>query len=221
VIFTETVTCNNNSTGSFNWCRFTTGANSALTISSSNAINLFSSIINSSNNPSISGSGTGIFTYENIIFQNNSSISGSLTTETKSWQPYSRAIVSTDGTKVGTAAFNSAQFTVDTNGFVSLLSQAFNYTSVVGPTTYVVLSTDYYISCDSTAGAITLQFPNAPTFKRLWVVKDRTGNAAVNNISLTTPGGTVTFDGLTTYVMNSNFQAVNLLANTTPTYEVY
>ncbi len=133
----------------------------------------------------------------------------------------SQAIAATDATKIGLSNFNSAQFTVDANGFVSALSQAFNYTAVTGPTTYVVLSTDYYISCDPSAGAITLQFPNAPTFKRLWVVKDRTGSAATNNISLTTAGGTVTFDGLTTYVMNSNFQAVNLLANATPNYEVY
>lgn len=133
----------------------------------------------------------------------------------------SQAVASSTIGDNGVSHFNSANFTVDANGFVSLLSQAFNYTNVVGPITYVVLSTDYYISCDPSGGAITLQLPNAPTFKRLLVVKDRTGNAAINNISLTTPGGTVTFDGLTTYVMNSNFQAVNLLANATPTYEVY
>ena len=66
-----------------------------------------------------------------------------------------------------------------------------------------------------------LNFPNAPTFKQQWIVKDRLGNAATSNITLTTPGGTVTFDGLTTYTMNSNYQAVNLLANSTPTYEIF
>lgn len=133
----------------------------------------------------------------------------------------SQAVASSTVGDNGVSHFDSANFTVDSNGFVSLLSQAFNYTDVVGPTTYVVLSTDYYISCDPSGGAITLQFPNAPTFKRLWVVKDRTGSAAVNNITLTTPGGTVTFDGLTSYIMNSNYEALNLLANSTPTYEVY
>lgn len=98
---------------------------------------------------------------------------------------------------------------------------AFNYTNVTGPVTYVVLTTDHYISCDSTLGAITLQFPNAPTFKQLWIVKDRTGTGSTNNINITTPGGTVTFDGLTTYIMNSNYQAINLLANMSPAYEVY
>lgn len=133
----------------------------------------------------------------------------------------SQAVASSTVGDNGVSHFDSANFSVDSNGFVSLLSQAFNYTNVVGPITYVVLSTDYYISCDPSGGAITLQFPDAPTFKRLWVIKDRTGSAALNNIILTTPGGTVTFDGLTSYIMNSNYQAVNLLANATPTYEVY
>jgi hypothetical protein len=96
-----------------------------------------------------------------------------------------------------------------------------NYTNVVGPTTYVVLTTDYYISCNTTAGAITLQFPNAPTFKQVWIVKDRTGNATVNHISITTVGGTVTIDGETTYTIAGNYGAVNILANSTPAYEVY
>lgn len=96
-----------------------------------------------------------------------------------------------------------------------------NYTSVVGPTTYVVLTTDYFISCNTSGGAITLQFPNAPTFKQVWIVKDRTGNASTNNISITTVGGVVTFDGQTTYKLVSNFGAVDLLANATPTYEVF
>lgn len=133
----------------------------------------------------------------------------------------SQAIASSTIGTNGVSHFNSANFTVDANGFVSANPFAFNYTNVVGPTTYTVLVTDYYISCDPTAGTIILNFPNTPAFKQLWVVKDRAGKAAGNNISLTTPGGTVSFDGLTTYTMNSNYQAINLLANATPTYEIY
>lgn len=97
-----------------------------------------------------------------------------------------------------------------------------NYTNVThAMSPYTVLSTDYFISVDCSAGVVILNFPNAPTFKQEWIIKDRTGNAAVSNITITTPGGTVTFDGLTSYVMNSNYQAINLLANLTPTYEVF
>jgi hypothetical protein len=142
----------------------------------------------------------------------------SLTTQVQ----ISQAIAATDATKIGLSNFNSANFSVDANGFVSALSQAFNYTSVnFAASPYTVLTTDYYISVDSSGGAVTLRFPNAPTAKQVWIVKDRTGNASTNNITLTTPGGTVTFDGLTSYVMNSNYQAVNLLANSVPGYEIY
>lgn len=130
----------------------------------------------------------------------------------------------------GVSHFNSADFTVDSNGFVSAIGGtdnfAFNYTNVthaMSPYTVNVTTppVDSFISVDCSGGAVQLNFPDAPTFKQLWVIKDRTGNAAVNNITLTTPGGTVTFDGLTTFTMNSNYQAINLLANATPTYEVY
>ena len=133
-----------------------------------------------------------------------------------------QAIASTNATNVGLASFNSADFTVDSNGFVSALSQALNYTNVNhAASPYTVLSTDVYISVDCSAGTVTLNFPNSPTFKQLWIVKDRTGSASTNNITITTPGGTVTFDGLTSRVLTGNYDAVNILANSTPTYEVY
>jgi hypothetical protein len=133
----------------------------------------------------------------------------------------SQAVASSTIGDNGVCHFSSADFTVDANGFVQSKSSALNYTNVVGPTTYTVLATDDYISCDSTAGAIQLNFPNAPAANRIWTVKDRTGTAAVNAITITTPGGAVTIDGATTYTIISNYGAVNLLANATPTYEVY
>lgn len=97
-----------------------------------------------------------------------------------------------------------------------------NYTNVTNAMSpYTVLATDYYISVDCSAGAVTLNFPNSPVYKQIWIVKDRTGNASTNNITITTPGGTVTIDGSTTYTLSVNYKAVNLLANATPTYEVF
>lgn len=86
---------------------------------------------------------------------------------------------------------------------------------------YTVLATDDYISVDCSAGVVTLDFPNAPTANKVWIVKDRTGSSGTNNITITTPGGTVTFDGGTTYTIKTNYEAINLLANATPTYEVF
>ena len=107
-------------------------------------------------------------------------------------------------------------------GSVASIPSISNYTNVNhAASPYTVLTTDFYISVDCSGGAVTLNFPNAPTFKQQWIVKDRTGNASTNNITLTTPGGTVTFDGSTSYIMTSNYSAINILANATPTYEIF
>lgn len=151
------------------------------------------------------------------VIQTNSLAANTLTVQIQRSQAVA---VSTIGDN-GVCHFNSADFTVDANGFVSATATTPNYKNVAGPVTYTVLGTDQYISCDSTAGAITLNFPNAPSASRTWTVKDRTGTAALNAITITTPGGIVTIDGSTTYTIVSNFGAVNLLANATPTYEVY
>lgn len=94
-----------------------------------------------------------------------------------------------------------------------------NVTFAMSP--YTVLTTDEYLSVDSSGGAVTLNFPNSPVAYQIWTVKDRTGSASVNNITLSTPGGSVTIDGQTSYTIRSNYAAVNVLANATPSYEVY
>ena len=114
---------------------------------------------------------------------------------------------------VVTNASNS--ITIAANGFALAYT---NVTFAMSP--YTVLSTDYYISVNSSGGAVTLRFPNAPTVNQTWTVKDRTGNASANNISVTTVGGAVTIDGATTYTIISNYGSINLINNAT-SYEVY
>jgi hypothetical protein len=95
-----------------------------------------------------------------------------------------------------------------------------NYTAIATANSpYTVLASDYYISV-STAGAVTILLPNAPTTNRMFIIKDRTGGAAANNISVTTVGGSVTIDGVTTYTMNVNYAAITLMFNGT-SYEVF
>lgn len=96
------------------------------------------------------------------------------------------------------------------------------YTNVThAQSPYTVLTTDDYISVDCSGGAVTLLFPNAPAANRTWTIKDRTGNSATNNITLTTIGGAVNIDAGTSYVIKINYTAVDLLANATPQYEVF
>lgn len=93
-----------------------------------------------------------------------------------------------------------------------------NYTAVAS-SPYVVLATDYYISVD-TSVARTIQLPNAPTTNRIFVIKDRTGGAAANSITVTTVGGAVTIDGAVSYTMNVNFAAIQLAWNGV-SYEIF
>jgi hypothetical protein len=102
---------------------------------------------------------------------------------------------------------------------ISQLGLAPAYTNVT-TTPYVVTGTDYYLSVNSSALAITIQLPNAPTALREFVIKDRTGNAATNNITITTVGGTVLIDGATSQLINTNFQSMQLIFNGT-SYEIF
>lgn len=92
--------------------------------------------------------------------------------------------------------------------------------TAVNTTPYVVQATDQFLGVDSSGGAITIQLPNAPATGRVYVIKDATGSAATNNITVTTVGGVVLIDGAATFVMNTAYQSINVLFNGTQ-YLVY
>lgn len=91
------------------------------------------------------------------------------------------------------------------------------YVQVSG--TYAALASDYYISV-STALVSTIQLPNAPATGRIFVIKDRTGSANANNITITTVGGAVLIDGAASQVINVNYGSATLAFNGT-SYEIY
>lgn len=98
---------------------------------------------------------------------------------------------------------------------------ATNYTDIsAADSPYSLLPTDFYVSVDTSGGAVTINLPNTQTVIRTIVVKDRTGDAINNPISITTPGGVVTIDGQTTYDLNQQYEAVDILYNLT-SYEIY
>lgn len=135
---------------------------------------------------------------------------------------FAQAIASTNATNVGVSAFNSADFTVDANGFVSIKAfTPFVYTQINHASSpYTVLANDDYISADPTAGTISIVLPNSTTLYRMFTIKDRTGMASINNITITTGGGIVTIDGQTTYTISGNFGAIQLLWNGV-SYEIF
>ncbi len=78
--FSRTITLANNSTGLFDGCRFSTGATSAITHSSSGTVSLSESTIVSSNASAIAGAGAGVLTMSGVSFTSTSVIAGTLTT---------------------------------------------------------------------------------------------------------------------------------------------
>lgn len=61
---------------------------------------------------------------------------------------------------------------------------------------YTVLGTDYFISVDTSGGAVTVTLPNAATVTgRTYVIRDTGGAAAANNITVGTGGGNLVGGG--------------------------
>lgn len=125
---------------------------------------------------------------------------------------------------VGNTVSNTRMVTIDS--VTSQLGEqampsatSYTYTNVA-TSPYVVLSTDQYISVDSSGGPRTIQLPNAATLGQVFVIKDRAGTAATNNITITTVGGVVTIDGSATYVMNTAYQSVQVIGNSLG-YEIF
>lgn len=89
-----------------------------------------------------------------------------------------------------------------------------------GDSTYTVLTSDYYLSCDVSMGVLVLDLPDAPDTGSVWIVKDSTGSSNTNNITVTTVGGVVTIDGDTSRVISTDFASLQFIFNGSA-YEVF
>ena len=120
----------------------------------------------------------------------------------------------TAGTNITiTNAANS--ITIDAMGGATVLSII--QTAV---TPYVALPTDNFIAVDCSAAIKTVQLPDAPATGRVFTVKDYTGSAAAFNITVTTVSGVVLIDNAATFVMNTNYQSLQVIFDGTK-YEIY
>lgn len=107
------------------------------------------------------------------------------------------------------------------SGNTITVSSTFEYVQIDNTDSpYTATATDYFISCDSAAGSIIVELPDSPGDFRLFIIKDRTGSASAQNITIKALGGLVTIDGSTTYALTSNFGSINLLFNGT-SYEIF
>lgn len=94
-----------------------------------------------------------------------------------------------------------------------------NITNAMSPYA-VIAADDSYLSVDVTGGVVTIQLPDAAVLGKVYYVKDRVGLAATSNITITTVSGVTTIDGATSFVMNSAYQSVNIIGNST-SYELF
>ena len=99
---------------------------------------------------------------------------------------------------------------ITVTGLSSLIGGQVRKTTVPGAYPYAVLSTDYVVLVDTT-GANTVQLPDAPTTDQVFVIKDTSGMAATNNITLTTVGGVVTIDGATSVTMSLDWESLTVI----------
>lgn len=109
--------------------------------------------------------------------------------------------------------------TTGSGNTITITGNIYDYTNVT-TTPYVVLSTDDYLSVDTTV-ARTIELPNAPAFTgTIFIITDRSGLAGTNNITVTTVGGSVTINGSTSFVMNTNFESISVIFGVSG-YEVF
>jgi len=228
---------NNVSLGKLSLASDTSGTNNtALGYSS------LSSIVTGSNNISVgssAGSNLTLASSNNILIGSAGVLADSATirigtngTQTKTF------IVGIDGVNVGsvakivtlasdqlgTAAITGGAGIVITPGANTITISSSGITPAnyknVNTSPYVVLITDEYLSVDSSIVPITIQLPNVAALSQVFIIKDRTGSAAINNITVTTVGGLVNIDGATTFVMNTAYQAIEVIGNAS-TYEIF
>jgi hypothetical protein len=120
---------------------------------------------------------------------------------------------------IGVASFNPLDFTVK-SGQVSLVGTTPNsYTNVTfGMSPYSVGISDYFISVDCSGGPVSLIFPDSPPQNRQFIIKDRLGQSATKNITLS--AGFSTIDGSGTQIMEDAFESIEMLFHGT-NYEIF
>lgn len=83
-------------------------------------------------------------------------------------------------------------------------------------------ATDYYIGTDSTNGPISIRLPSATALSdgQAYVIKDETGMASNNNVTILA-SGSQTIDGQNSVVLESPFASLQLYCNGANKYFIY
>lgn len=79
---------------------------------------------------------------------------------------------------------------------------------------------DYILIVTDTSSPRTVTLPNFTNTDQIFIVKDGSGGALINNITVTTPGGTTLLDGATSYVLNTNWDSVQFVNDGTSYFSI-
>ena len=102
-----------------------------------------------------------------------------------------------------------------TSGLVSIASGKLTHQITITSSTYSVdtnsTTSDYVIFTDSTSNAITITLP-APTAGRTLIIKDKTGKASTNNVTVA-QHSSETIDGNNFFVLFTNYTSITLISD--------
>lgn len=107
-------------------------------------------------------------------------------------------------------AITDADSWLDVRQFLNLGNSLYPVRVVTAAGAVTVTSADYYVMINKTVGAATtVNLPSSPVVGQTHVIKDKKGDAATNNITLTPAAGNI--DGAGTYVMNINRMSIKIV----------
>lgn len=81
-------------------------------------------------------------------------------------------------------------------------------------TSYAIGANDYFIGLTSSSARTVTTDAGAQVAGRVLIIKDENGNAATNNVTFD-PSGSITIDGATTKVINTNSGALRVYCDGT------
>lgn len=72
---------------------------------------------------------------------------------------------------------------------------------------------DFFLSCDTSGGSITIKLPNSPDDLSQFIIKDRTGNVSdpTKRIIIQSAGGAVTIDQQLSYTFTDAFESLDVM----------
>jgi hypothetical protein len=118
-------------------------------------------------------------------------------------------VVSTPSTFIAPGSIESTTTLKSDGIFTAASGQVVKITSP-GAYPYTTLSSDYVIIVDTTS-ARTINLIASPTTGQTYRIKDNTGNAASNNITIIPASGNI--DGSGSYVISANWGSVDVSYN--------